>query len=520
MKFKQGLALLSSFFMASSMAASSRWSGDWFEIEVILMSNIADKSVLKEVFANQPALPTYKQSRDLLSEYLAPDVSDLKRLLPQCYVTTPKLTDITRFQTVKVPQVTALSTTFVNAVASHFSSLTKAELAQQAIDNETTIADDQLTGQESQQAKSPQEEQVVDDFFDRVKTIKEGATLNSNEAEKPLSVEQSPQPETVEHKSTIRQQILSDEGRELLKNVAEHTNKYADTDFHIDDILSDPLCALTSTQFDALSLPSALYSYASFAVDAIPTKIDGRENLYSQAPYLISNESLALDDIVTQLKRSRDFKPLLHIGWRQQVFEQHKAIPMRLYAGENLQLHYQQALIQYQQEKQAELDAEQQLQSVLGSALNANEQTPAMQKQQAKALRKQQILSTLANFDNNQTPTQLNKPAEPLIYGEQLSIDQAPQPPLQPWYLDGFLNVYLIGNYLNVKADLSIINLTLAEQASLALTPGASWELMPIRLEQKRRLISKEIHYFDHPYMGMIVQIRRHDRPKPELLAN
>ena len=28
---------------------------------------------------------------------------------------------------------------------------------------------------------------------------------------------------------------------------------------------------------------------------------------------------------------------------------------------------------------------------------------------------------------------------------------------------------------------------------------------------------SNEIHYFDHPYMGMIVQIRRHKQLEPEL---
>ena len=37
-----------------------------------------------------------------------------------------------------------------------------------------------------------------------------------------------------------------------------------------------------------------------------------------------------------------------------------------------------------------------------------------------------------------------------------------------------------------------------------------------IRFKQDRRVISGEVHYFDHPYMGMIVQIRPYTKPEPE----
>ena len=36
-----------------------------------------------------------------------------------------------------------------------------------------------------------------------------------------------------------------------------------------------------------------------------------------------------------------------------------------------------------------------------------------------------------------------------------------------------------------------------------------------INFSQNKRVISGEIHYFDHPYIGMIVQIRRFDPTKP-----
>ena len=56
----------------------------------------------------------------------------------------------------------------------------------------------------------------------------------------------------------------------------------------------------------------------------------------------------------------------------------------------------------------------------------------------------------------------------------------------------------------------------LAKFETQALQPEQELELKPIRFQQNRRVISGEIHYFDHPYMGMIVQIRRHKRPEPE----
>jgi hypothetical protein len=36
-----------------------------------------------------------------------------------------------------------------------------------------------------------------------------------------------------------------------------------------------------------------------------------------------------------------------------------------------------------------------------------------------------------------------------------------------------------------------------------------------ITFKQSRKVITGEIHYFDHPYIGMIVQIRRFDPTKP-----
>ena len=98
-------------------------------------------------------------------------------------------------------------------------------------------------------------------------------------------------------------------------------------------------------------------------------------------------------------------------------------------------------------------------------------------------------------------------------------LANAPESPVQPWFLDGFFKVH-VNHYLYITADFNILNMSLAQQATQALATSAAGlvETMgakAINFKQSRRVISGEIHYFDHPYMGMIVQIRRYKRPEP-----
>ncbi len=94
------------------------------------------------------------------------------------------------------------------------------------------------------------------------------------------------------------------------------------------------------------------------------------------------------------------------------------------------------------------------------------------------------------------------------------------------WQLNGWIKIYL-EHYLFIETRLD-----LREQGervwtveSLERNPNAldgevvEMEerepfLMTIPLDQNRRVRSREIHYFDHPKMGLIVQIRRMDQPQ------
>lgn len=82
----------------------------------------------------------------------------------------------------------------------------------------------------------------------------------------------------------------------------------------------------------------------------------------------------------------------------------------------------------------------------------------------------------------------LINPPEPLF-------DQV-QAPLTHWELDGLFKIHL-RHYLYINANFDITE------------KQDNGELESARFSQFRRVFSEDIHYFDHPRMGMIVQIRK-----------
>ena len=68
----------------ANAAQSKKVDKRWFEIEVILFSQIDDKSKLKEQFDEGATLPKRSRVVDMLNRYLYPQLADLKQQLPSC----------------------------------------------------------------------------------------------------------------------------------------------------------------------------------------------------------------------------------------------------------------------------------------------------------------------------------------------------------------------------------------------------------------------------------------------------
>ena len=262
-------------------------------------------------------------------------------------------------------------------------------------------------------------------------------------------------------------------------------------------------------------------------VQALPPKLNALGSHISNSPYLIAEESLLLSDITKRLKWSKEFKPLLHFGWRQVAVTRNKAIPLKLFAGKHLNYQYLQALKKHQSTHSKANFEEQtkQLNNTIQDEIE-DEILEAEQKANNNAQQEQyfaKIFNELDSVDNTNINVLINEleqqKLEDLITSNQPSssenkvsdVDTAPIKPLQPWFLDGFFKVHL-DHYLYITADFNVVGKTIIKNAAQGSEEPS---IKLINFSQNKRAITGEIHYFDHPYVGMLVQIRRFDPTKP-----
>ena len=76
-----------------------------------------------------------------------------------------------------------------------------------------------------------------------------------------------------------------------------------------------------------------------------------------------------------------------------------------------------------------------------------------------------------------------------------------------PVKIEGTVRV-AVERYLHLYLDLKLVDTTLAVQ-----TEFFDFELPEFRMQQKRRMRSKELHYFDHPKFGVIALITPYTPP-------
>lgn len=462
------ISLLCASVSGSVLATQAEKPERWFEIEVILFKQLGNKETLKEQFPDNissVSLPQYKKFFDLLTPYLQPSLSGIKQFLPLCGEKDA--------QNVYFESVQKINTPFSNAIKAiaHVDSFNMPELTTKQVE-----------------LKSYQD------------------LLDSNKA--PLTLMQQSEPTFDLHKKELASPLFS------TQNICIITRN------DIEELLTDE--QLANFQLDA------------FDVESLPTKLNASGAHLTDSPYLVTNESLLLADIKQRLQWSKEFQPLLHFGWRQVGVTRDKAIPLKLFAGKHLNNQYQQALSDYQYEldeaERAEQVTSQELNSLKQETINGATAQIEKEKQSNDhyAEIKQQKLTQLFNDINTIDSNNINslignieqQTVEELIVNNKkgqsesdlLNISNPPVAPKQSWFLDGFFKVHL-DHYLYITADFNVLSQSLDKSMNGA-TDNTNVKL--INFSQNKRAITGEIHYFDHPYIGMIVQIRRFDPSKPK----
>ena len=104
------------------------------------------------------------------------------------------------------------------------------------------------------------------------------------------------------------------------------------------------------------------------------------------------------------------------------------------------------------------------------------------------------------------------------------------------WEIDGTIKVFLkyINRvpYLHVDSEMyyrqpvplhyfsneeaSTNNVSNEKGSAADNSEGQAYKLVSVPLVEQRRIISTQLHYFDHPLFGFIVQVRRYNRPSVE----
>lgn len=499
--------------------AAERYVGDWFETEVILFSQLDDKEKLKEVFSKEFPLPDYSNVIDLLSAYLNPDIASLKQQLPSC--DTPQYPEnFVKQALTKYQQETKL----INALKS----LTAIESMALPMSDELAASGDALGSEPL--STNPTPALIADNEPEFALVQENNVTNNITSSQDALTyVAESDAELQIDNPESIAYAPLTEAQIALVAQAKQFFSKQQ-LNSHYASVVTTNLCVLNEAQYQSLDIDNSRYSYLGFTVNKMPGTIDAAEDIYSEVPYLISKESLQLKDIMTQLRRSKNFKPLLHLGWRQQVFDPKQSVPLKLFAGDNLTANYQAANAYYQQQKQRLVTQEAELANILSdnqASLSDQDVTqPSAQEllAVAKQQRLQRIIEQIDNLNNKEQV--IEELAQDLSIEDSTgnALMSAPAPPVQPWYIDGFVKLHILENYLNITVDFNILNLTLAQQETLQLNNvnrgnAVDDVVKRIRLQQHRRVISSEIHYFDHPYMGMIIQIRKHKQSQPEVEA-
>ncbi|KGJ89877.1 CsiV family protein [Colwellia psychrerythraea] len=544
---------------AHSTSTPTEEPARWFEIEIILFKHLSKKSENSEQFASRELSAKKRRAFDLLTPYLQPDISSLKQLLPNCQ--QPELKPI-------------------YDISYAVYSLWPEEIT----DINTYISVDEGNIEESE----------INDI-QAVKTDNDSHEIASSSAN--LSVTE------LATDTDLSEQGLTQPSYQV---------QYADIELPVYDQYPSKkqaaLCVIPADFFQQhlTAQQLAQFNIDGFAVDKLANRVNGIEQWSadengditwaSEQPYLISQNSLRLKSIANRIKRSRNYSPVLHLGWRQIGETRRKAKAMQLYAGDNLALKYKQALTKQDAEQQAlEIQAilaqRQQAEALISQtgvvinqaspvaenaaiddAMETNSQhassglaikntqvsselstteLPIIEqlRLQAKQRQLESIFQQFALFDKaesndtkvSDTNTSANDTNE-LKYNQeeikkivaQLSADINVQEtlltmnnsaekqavikaPLQPWSIDGLFKVHL-DHYLYINTELNMVEPT--NKSSRLTKDKTSTEMslnknQVISFKQNRRVITGEIHYFDHPYIGMVVQIRRFDPTKP-----
>lgn len=186
------------------------------------------------------------------------------------------------------------------------------------------------------------------------------------------------------------------------------------------------------------------------------------EETHQNGPYLATSSALQLNDLAYQLQHRSGHQLLLHTVWRQTLASKHLSRSSRWYGGRNFGNQFD------------AMGRPAHQQPIADDAAALNQQIQQLEQQLRQARKPDLALASLEG------------------QADSASV----------WQLDGLLKIYS-DRMLFAEAEFNFRRLSADGQ-----------QLQTFYSQEQTRLLIGEIHYLDHPYLGLVLQIRRFTPPQ------
>jgi hypothetical protein len=492
-------ALLSASVLAlPAHSAETEW---WFDVEVILFERNVDVTAMSEKFEQSRLVQADSNYLDLLTPYIHPDLSYLRAGLNYCRASNQLAVTTQREKDFSFP------TPVVK-------------------ENDPLTAQDETTKQTSQ---NKQGSIVATDSSEQESFEYEVATTDIFSQSK----DQSALAKATKIES-VEQSNLEQQGSLEITAEADGIRPPIQVEFIEWQVPTEIPCVYAE-QIDPsfASMSYLLEVETKNQIQRVPQVINGMEWQQKRSAMLLPKSTIRMFDLYSKIERQRDITPLLHLNWRQQVhFGRENAQTIRLFAGQNFADQFDANGLPIINDT-----------DILFNSLNQQSSDQFYIPEEELALLSNDLGSensfTEDLFDKIESALADNTPIN-IEYidnkSDQQAIDSKSTMLKELWQLDGGITVYLrnVGRipYLHIDSDLDFrqpiftanksmkikeISDDLIEQGAIAVNqPIQPNYLQSVNFNQLRRVISKQVHYFDHPLFGMVVQINRYRWPEVE----
>jgi len=286
----------------------------------------------------------------------------------------------------------------------------------------------------------------------------------------------------------------------------------------------------------------ALDTQSSHQIKQAPKVINGNEWQRERGTFLLPTETMKMRDLYDKINKQRDISVILHLNWRQEVtFGREKAQSIRLFAGENFAEQFDANGLPLVDDTDSLFDS---LNQVADKFYIPEQELALLTPEQQQALlaridgtESESVAEDLFTRINialaDDTPINIDQVDDAT---EQKTAETGPAILKELWQLDGGISVYLrnVGRipYLHIDSNLDFrqpifdpkkalqlenSSNELSGQGAIVLNQLQQPNLLQsVNFNQLRRVISKQVHYFDHPLFGMVVRINRHRWPEAE----